>query len=67
MSVLAGSAHDARGFIRVVPVQFRSENRRYVICALAELGAAFLCADLGITPEQREDHASHLAHWPEIL
>jgi antirestriction protein ArdC len=34
---------------------------------LVELGAAFLCADLGITPEPREDHASYLAHWLEIL
>jgi antirestriction protein ArdC len=25
---------------------------------VAELGAAFLCADLGITPEIREDHAA---------
>jgi len=34
---------------------------------VAELGAAFLCADLGITPEPREDHASYLAHWLELL
>jgi antirestriction protein ArdC len=34
---------------------------------VAELGAAFLCADLGITPEPREDHASYLAHWLNIL
>jgi antirestriction protein ArdC len=29
------------------------------------LGAAFLCADLGITPEPREDHASYIANWLE--
>jgi len=34
---------------------------------VAELGAAFLSADLGITPEPREDHASYLAHWLQIL
>ncbi len=34
---------------------------------VAELGAAFLCADLGITPEPREDHASYLAHWLKVL
>lgn len=34
---------------------------------VAELGAAFLCADLGITPETREDHAAYLAHWLEVL
>jgi antirestriction protein ArdC len=34
---------------------------------VAELGAAFLCADLGITPEPREDHAEYLSHWLEVL
>ncbi len=31
------------------------------------MGSAFLCADLGITPEVREDHASYLAHWLYVL
>ncbi len=30
---------------------------------VAELGAAYLCADLGITLEPREDHSAYLAHW----
>ncbi|TWT35191.1 DNA primase TraC [Posidoniimonas corsicana] len=34
---------------------------------VAELGSAFLCADLEITPEVREDHASYLASWLEVL
>jgi len=34
---------------------------------VAELGAAFLCADLQIVPEPREDHAAYLAHWLEVL
>lgn len=34
---------------------------------VAELGSAFLCADLGITPEVREDHAAYLATWLEVL
>ncbi|MCW5631865.1 MAG: DUF1738 domain-containing protein [Rubrivivax sp.] len=34
---------------------------------VAELGAAFLCASLGITPEPREDHASYLEHWLAVL
>ncbi len=34
---------------------------------VAELGAAFLCADLGVTPEPREDHAAYLGHWLEVL
>jgi antirestriction protein ArdC len=34
---------------------------------VAELGAAFLCADLGITPGVREDHADYLGHWLSVL
>jgi len=34
---------------------------------IAELGSAFLCADLAITPEPREDHAAYLAHWLAVL
>ena len=34
---------------------------------VAVLGAAFLAADLEITPEVREDHASYLDHWLSIL
>lgn len=34
---------------------------------VAELGAAFLCADLAITPEPREDHASYIASWLDVL
>ena len=34
---------------------------------VAELGSAFLCADLGITPEVRQDHAAYIASWLEVL
>ena len=34
---------------------------------VAELGAAFLCADLGLALEPREDHAAYLDHWLEVL
>ena len=34
---------------------------------VAELGSAFLCADLGITPEVREDHAAYIASWLKQL
>jgi antirestriction protein ArdC len=34
---------------------------------VAELGAAFLCADLELTPEIRDDHACYLATWLEVL
>lgn len=34
---------------------------------VAEIGAAFLCCDLGITPEPREDHAAYVDHWLKVL
>jgi antirestriction protein ArdC len=34
---------------------------------VAELGSAFLCADLGLTPEPRTDHASYIANWLRVL
>lgn len=34
---------------------------------VAELGAAFLCADLELTPEIRDDHASYIASWLKVL
>jgi len=34
---------------------------------VAELGAAFLCGDLGITAEPRPDHAAYIDNWLRIL
>ena len=34
---------------------------------VAELGAAFLCADLDLTLEPREDHAAYIANWLDVL
>lgn len=34
---------------------------------VAELGACFICADLGIFVEPREDHAAYLASWLKVL
>jgi antirestriction protein ArdC len=34
---------------------------------VAELGAAFLCADLELTPELRDDHACYIAAWIKAL
>lgn len=34
---------------------------------IAELGAAFACADLGITSAPRVDHAQYIAHWLAAL
>lgn len=33
---------------------------------VAELGAAFLSADLDLTPEPREDHAAYIASWLQL-
>lgn len=33
----------------------------------AELGAAFVCADLALTPEVREEHASYIASWLKVV
>jgi antirestriction protein ArdC len=34
---------------------------------VAELGAAFLCAELEISPQPREDHAGCIQHWMEVM
>jgi antirestriction protein ArdC len=34
---------------------------------VAELGAAFLCADLGLELTPRDDHAAYIGHWLKVL
>ena len=34
---------------------------------VAELGAAFLCAELEISLQPREDHAGYIQHWMEVM
>jgi antirestriction protein ArdC len=34
---------------------------------IAELGAAFVCADLALTPEPWPDHAAYVASWLKVL
>lgn len=34
---------------------------------VAELASAFLCADLEITPELRDDHAAYISSWVKVL
>ena len=34
---------------------------------MAELGAAFRAADLGLTPEPRDEHAAYIASWLKAL
>jgi antirestriction protein ArdC len=46
----------------------RFGDRAYAMEELvAELGAAFLCADLQITGDPRADHAQYLASWLAVL
>ena len=50
------------------PVGKRFGDRAYAFEELvAELGAAFLCADLGMSAEPREDHAHYLKNWISLL
>ncbi len=34
---------------------------------IADLGSAFVCADLGLASEPRPDHAAYLQHWLTVL
>jgi len=34
---------------------------------VAEIGAAFLCTDLEITPEPQKDHAAYIESWLKVL
>jgi antirestriction protein ArdC len=34
---------------------------------IAELGAAFLYSDLGVTNQPRPDHAAYIANWLAVL
>ncbi len=46
----------------------RFGDDRYAVEELvAELGSAFLCAELGIAATPRADHAQYLAHWLRVL
>ncbi len=34
---------------------------------MAAMGVDFHCADLGLRPGVREDHAAYVEHWPKVL
>ncbi|WP_093756335.1 zincin-like metallopeptidase domain-containing protein [Tardiphaga sp. OK245] len=34
---------------------------------VAELGAGYLCAELGIATEPRAEHAQYVTHWLNVL
>jgi len=41
--------------------------RKSIDLTVAELGAAFLSADLELTPELRDEHASYIESWLKVL
>ena len=42
-------------------------SERAAHSGVTELGYAFLCAELDFTPETREDHASYIGNWLQVL
>jgi len=55
------------GQIAEAPFTHRSVWRQGYDGRRAEIGAAFLCADLGIVLETRPDHAATIASWLKVL
>ncbi len=73
-SYYATLAHEATHWIRHPSRLDRDLGRKRFADAgyameelVAEIGAAFLCADLGITPETRDDHAAYIVSWLQVL
>jgi antirestriction protein ArdC len=58
-----GAGGITRTSSRAATVQNRAGLSGYV----AELGAAFLAADLSLSLEPRQDHASYIADWIKVL
>lgn len=59
----SGAAHRLN---RLTPAKFGSGEYAFEEL-VAELGAAFLCAHLGIETRLREDHASYIQSWLRVL
>ena len=70
---LATKAHEQLHWSGAAPRLDRTFGKRFGDNAyameemVAELGAAFLCGDLGITAEPRADHAEYIGHWLRVL
>ncbi|WP_245416509.1 zincin-like metallopeptidase domain-containing protein, partial [Pseudochrobactrum asaccharolyticum] len=45
----------------------KHQNRAGLSGYVAELGAAFLCSQLGVALDPRADHAAYIDHWLKIL
>ena len=69
-STLLHEATHATGHRSRLDRDFSQRRNREEVCKeelLAELGAAFLCADLHVTPHLRDDHAQYLQHWLDLM
>ena len=70
-ATLAHEATHATGHPKRVPRNFKPSSFGTANYAreelVAELGAAFLCADLGLSLEPRSDHADYIASWLQVL
>ena len=70
-ATLAHEAVHATGHPIRVPRKFKPSSFGTANYAreelIAELGAAFLCADLGLSLEPRRDHADYIASWLQVL
>ena len=69
-STLLQEATHATGHRSRLDRDFSQRRNREEVCKeelLAELGAAFLCADLHVTPHLRDDHAQYLQHWLDLM
>ncbi len=58
--------HDSR-LARVFATQRWGDEGYAMEELVAEMGAAFLCADLGLTLEIRDDHAAYIASWLKAM
>ncbi|HEX7951976.1 MAG TPA: zincin-like metallopeptidase domain-containing protein [Burkholderiales bacterium] len=61
------SGHDSRLNRESLYEYGKSKEIRAFEEMIAEVGAAFLCAQLGMEATEREDHAAYLASWVKCL
>jgi antirestriction protein ArdC len=53
---------------RIITTKVRFGSDDYAMEELiAELTAAFLCAELGVSSSPRQDHANYIASWLKVL
>lgn len=53
--------------ITTIPNRVKFQKRAGLSGYIAELGSAFLSADLDLAAEPREDHAAYIDSWIKVL